>query len=74
MPSIVPKMPVQAEKGKVPPKKGRKGARGAKPPAPRSKSKMPMRPPSMPPPPVPMGESMAPPFQKLSSAGRRAAV
>ena len=73
MPSIVPKMPVQAEKGKVPPKKGRKAARAAKPSAPKMKSKAPMRPPP-PPPPMPMGESMAPPFQKLSSAGRRAAV
>ena len=73
MPSIVPKMPMQAEKGKkVPPKRGRK-ARGAKSPTPMSKSKMPMRPPAMPPP-MPMGESMAPPFQRLSSAGRRAAV
>jgi len=64
MASVVPEsMPMKY--GKTPTKKGGKAARGKK-PSPR-----------MPPSPMPMMEApspMAPPFRKLASAGRRAAV
>ena len=61
MASVVPTMPMKYEK--APTKKGGK-ARGKKPPMP-----------TMPPRPMPTeSTTMAPPFRKLSSAGRRAAV